>query len=92
MLTDVLDTGGLRKKLVHLVADVEFLTRLEVSSCQLLLDTGKHLERSRVLRLSGFVGNTLLCIQDTALKNGRPAVTREVAGLYPMVDVNVRDD
>lgn len=43
MLTDVLNTSCLCKKLVNLIANIEFFARLKVPAGQLLPHPSKHL-------------------------------------------------
>lgn len=66
VLTDILYTRCLREKLVNLVADVELLVRLEVPSCKLFLNSGKHLQSSGVLGLASLVRNSLLSIENAS--------------------------
>lgn len=91
MLADVLHIRGLGKELVDLVAHVELLVVLEVSSCQLLLDPGEDLEGTSILCFAGFGRDALLSVENAAFQNGRSA-TREVARLYAVLEVDAFDD
>jgi hypothetical protein len=91
VLTDVFHVGGLRKELVDLVAYVELLVVLEVSSGQLFLDPGQDLESASVLCFAGFGGDTFLGIEDAALENGR-STTRKVARLYAVLEIDAFND
>lgn len=53
VLTDVLHAGGLCKKLVHLVANIQLIFLSEISTSQLFLDSGKDLEGASILCLAG---------------------------------------
>lgn len=87
MLADVLHIRGLGKKLVDLVADVQLLIRLEVSSSQLLLDSREYLQGPGVLGFASFVGNALLGIENTAFEDRWPALAGVVAGLDALFQV-----
>lgn len=92
MLANVLHISGLGKEFVDLVADVELLVVLEVPSGQLLLDSGENLERASVLCLAGLGGNAFLGIENAAFKNRGSAVTRKVARLHTVFEIDAFDD
>lgn len=92
MLTDILHTGRLGQKFVNLIAHIKLLGWLEVSASQLLFDSGKYLQRTRILGLPRFVGDALLSVEDTSFEDRRPAMTGEVAWLHALFEVDVLDD
>lgn len=79
VLTDILNIGCLRNELVHLVADTQLFVISEVSSSELLLDSGENLESTGILCLAGFLWNTFRSIEDTTFKHGWAAATGEIA-------------
>lgn len=93
MLADVFHIRGLCKKLVDLVADTEFLVVLEVTPGQFLLDASEDLEGASILCLPCLGRDGFLSIEDAAsLEDGRSAVSREVAGLYAVFEIDTFND
>jgi hypothetical protein len=92
VLADILNVGRLRKKLIHLVANTQLAVVSEVSSSKLLLDSCKNLESTGILRLSGFLWNTLWGIKDTPFKDRGATATGEVTRLGTVLEVYTFDD
>lgn len=92
VLTDILHICGLRKELINLVGDIKFLVVLEVTSSQLFLHASKHLDGAGILGLPSLGRDAFLCIEDTTFQDRGSAVTREVAWLHTICEINAFDN
>lgn len=92
VLTDILHISGLCKELINLVGDIEFFIVLEVASSQLLLHASKHLDGAGILGLPSLGRDAFLSIEDTAFQDRGSAVTRKVAWLHTIREINAFDN